>query len=105
MNMKIISWNVRGLNSKEKRAQIKNALKLWNWEIICFQETKMEHIGRAVIRSLWSNRFADWAYQESEGASGGILIMWDRRVVEVQNCVKGQYSISCRFKNIQDQLE
>uniref|UniRef100_A0A2N9GUN7 Reverse transcriptase domain-containing protein n=1 Tax=Fagus sylvatica TaxID=28930 RepID=A0A2N9GUN7_FAGSY len=29
-----------------------------------------------------------WAYQESEGASGGILIMWDRRVVEVLNCVK-----------------
>uniref|UniRef100_A0A2N9I574 Reverse transcriptase domain-containing protein n=1 Tax=Fagus sylvatica TaxID=28930 RepID=A0A2N9I574_FAGSY len=29
-----------------------------------------------------------WTYQESEGASGGILIMWDRRVVEVLNCVK-----------------
>ncbi len=87
--MKIISWNVRGLNSKEKRAQIKNALKLWNWEIIYFQEMKMDHIGRVVIRSLWGNCFADWAYQESEGASGGILIMWDRRVVEVQNYVKG----------------
>uniref|UniRef100_A0A2N9GX79 Reverse transcriptase domain-containing protein n=1 Tax=Fagus sylvatica TaxID=28930 RepID=A0A2N9GX79_FAGSY len=42
---------------------------------------------------------------ESEGAFGGTLIMWDRRVVEVQNCVKGQYTISCRFKNIQDQRE
>jgi hypothetical protein len=31
--------------------------------------------------------------------------MWDRRVVEVLNCVKGQYSISCRFNNIQDQAE
>jgi exonuclease III len=59
MNMKIISWNVRGLNSKDKRAQIKNALKLWNEEIICFQETKMEHIGRAVIRTLGVNCFVD----------------------------------------------
>jgi exonuclease III len=83
MNLKLISWNVQGLNNKDKRAQIKNALKLWNGEIICFQETKMEHIGRAVIRSFWANRFADWAYQESEGASGGILIMWEKRVVEV----------------------
>ena len=65
----------------------------------------MEHIGHAVIWSLWANRFADWAVQESEGASGGILIMWDRRVVEVQDCAKGQYSICCRFKNIQDQVE
>jgi exonuclease III len=45
MNLKLISWNVQGLNNKDKRAQIKNALKLWNGEIICFQETKMEHIG------------------------------------------------------------
>ena len=77
MNLKIISWNVRGLNCKVKRSQIKNALKLWKGEVICLQETKMEIIGRAVVRSLWSNRFADWKYLESEGASGGVLIMWD----------------------------
>jgi exonuclease III len=88
-----------------KRSQIKNALKLWKGEVICLQETKLENIGRSVVRSLWSNRFADWKYLESEGASGGVLIMWDKRVAEVQDCVKGQFSISCRFKNVQDQFE
>uniref|UniRef100_A0A2N9GXN7 Reverse transcriptase domain-containing protein n=1 Tax=Fagus sylvatica TaxID=28930 RepID=A0A2N9GXN7_FAGSY len=47
----------------------------------------------------------DWKYLESEGASRGVLIMWDKRVHEVQDCVKGQFSISCRFKNVQDQFE
>ena len=42
---------------------------------------------------------------ESEGASGGVLIMWDKRATEVQEWVKGQYSISCRFRNVQDQFE
>uniref|UniRef100_A0A2N9HSR5 Reverse transcriptase domain-containing protein n=1 Tax=Fagus sylvatica TaxID=28930 RepID=A0A2N9HSR5_FAGSY len=88
-----------------KRSQIKNALKLWKGEVICLQETKLENISRSVVRSLWSNRFADWKFLESEGASGGILLMWDNRVTEVQDCVKGQFSISCRFKNVQDQFE
>jgi exonuclease III len=105
MHLRIISWNVRGLNCRLKRSQIKNALKLWKGEVICLQETKLENISRSVVRSLWSNRFADWKFLESEGASGGILLMWDNRVTEVQDCVKGQFSISCRFKNVQDQFE
>ena len=31
--------------------------------------------------------------------------MWDKRVIEVQEWVKGQYSISCRFRNVHDQFE
>ena len=31
--------------------------------------------------------------------------MWDNSVTEVQDCVKGHFSISCRFKNMQDQFE
>ena len=29
---------------------------------------------------------------ESEGALGGVLVMWDKRVVEILECAKGQYS-------------
>ena len=46
MHIRMILWNVRGLNSKEKRSQIWNALKMWNGEIICLQETKLSKIGR-----------------------------------------------------------
>ena len=88
-----------------KMSQIKNAFKLWKGEVICLQETKLETVSRAIVRSLWSNRFADWKFLESEGASGGVLITWDKHVAEVQNCVKGQFSLSCRFKNVQDQFE
>lgn len=31
--------------------------------------------------------------------------MWDLRVVEKVEEVVGQYSVSCRFKNVGDQLE
>uniref|UniRef100_A0A7N2LZ40 Uncharacterized protein n=1 Tax=Quercus lobata TaxID=97700 RepID=A0A7N2LZ40_QUELO len=45
------------------------------------------------------------ADQGSDGALGGVLIMWDCRVVEKVEEVVGQYSVSCRFKNVGDQLE
>jgi hypothetical protein len=42
----------------------------------------------------------DWCYLGSSGASGGILLMWDRRVVEkIEECV-GRYVVACSFKNV-----
>jgi hypothetical protein len=41
----------------------------------------------------------------SVGASGGILLMWDRRVVEKIDEVVGDFSISCRFRSVIDQFD
>ena len=82
MNLKIISWNVKGLNEKEKRLKVRNFLRTWRADIVCLQETKFEWVTRGLVRSLWSCPYIDWLYLGSEGASSGILLMWDRRVVE-----------------------
>ena len=37
MNLKIISWNVRGLNDSRKRLIVKNLLREWKCDVICFQ--------------------------------------------------------------------
>ncbi|KAL4614544.1 hypothetical protein ACB092_07G061100, partial [Castanea dentata] len=81
-NLKIISWNVRGLNGKEKRLKVRNFLCSWRADIVYLQETKLEWVTRGLVRSIWSCPFIDWLYLGSEGASGGILLLWDRRVVE-----------------------
>ena len=44
-------------------------------------------------------------YLGSDGASGGILLMWDRRVVEKVEEVVGHFSVSCKFKNVDDHFE
>jgi exonuclease III len=53
MNVKILSWNVRGLNDKGKMLRIKHMLKIWQPYIICLQETKLELITRQIMRSVW----------------------------------------------------
>lgn len=82
MKSKIMSWNVRGLNEINKRLQIRNVLREWKADIVCLQETKLKMIKRRIIRSLWSGILVDWVFLTSNGAAGGVVVMWDRRVVE-----------------------
>ena len=49
MKHKIISWNIKGLNVRDKRLRISNLPKLWKVDIVCFQETKMEVISNSFV--------------------------------------------------------
>ena len=95
--IKLQSWNVRGLNDRDKRHQVRYLLKLWGADVICLQETKLDLITRGIVQSLWGIHHVDWVYLGFEGASGGILLMWDRRVVEKIDEAMGLFSVSCNL--------
>ena len=40
MNLKIISWNVRGLNERDKRLLVRNLIRNWRLDIVRLQEIK-----------------------------------------------------------------
>ena len=105
MNLNIVSWNVRGLNDKDKCLRMRNLIRMWKTDIICLQETKMAVINRRVIQSLWGNQHVDWISLGSNGAAKGVLSMWDKRVVKKVDEAAGYYSLSCKFRNVLDQFE
>ena len=105
MNVKILSWNVLGLNDRDKRLQVRSLIKHWGADVICLQETKIELVSRRLGRSLWGIHHVDWIFLGSIGAAGGILLMWDRRVVEKIDEAVGDYSVSCRFRGVVDLFE
>jgi exonuclease III len=37
MKLSILSWNVRGLNKRDKRLRVSNLLRDWKVDIVCFQ--------------------------------------------------------------------
>jgi len=47
--------------------------------VAAVQETKMRGIDDYVVRSLWGNNQFDFALVDSNGASGGILVVWDSK--------------------------
>ena len=100
MNLNLLSWNVRGLNDRVKRARICNLLYLWKADVVCLQETKLMAVTQGLIRSLWRCRYVDWLSLDSVGASGGIILMWDKRVVDRVDVAIGNFSVSCRFREV-----
>jgi hypothetical protein len=71
-------------------------------DIVCLQETKLFSLSRRLVRSLWRCNYVDWVCLDSCGASGGILILWDKRVVEkIEDCY-GVYSLAVKFRFIED---
>ena len=105
MNTKIITWNVRGLNEGTKRLQVRNLLHSWKADLVCLQETKLHTVNRKLIQSIWRCRHMDWLCQDSNGASGGILLMWDKRVtVKIEEAV-GMHSVSCKFREVASGFE
>ena len=41
MNLRILSWNVRGVNDSFKRKVIKSVIRNQKVDLFCIQETKM----------------------------------------------------------------
>ena len=55
-----------------------------------------------VVRSLGSGRFLDWKALDACGSAGGILICWDKRVLDLLEWEKGQFSLTCRFRIVEN---
>ncbi|RVW51559.1 hypothetical protein CK203_066799 [Vitis vinifera] len=104
MKMKILSWNVRGANDSSKRKVIKTFIRNQRVDLICIQETKIQAMSDSIARSIGSGRFLDWKAVNAEGASGGILICWDRRSLDILDWEEGQFTLSCRFRNVENGL-
>jgi exonuclease III len=71
-------------------------------DIICLQESKLEFISNNVVRSLWGCRHVDWCYSASRGAFGGILILWDKRVMEKIKERVGEFTVACSFRKVEN---
>jgi len=104
MRIKILSWNVRGLNDSRKRSTIKSLLMKWRADIVCLQETKIEDWSQQLVNSLWGNRWASWAELQANGTRGGIIILWDKRFRKSVNIEPGTYSVSVILESIQEQF-
>ena len=98
MKIKLLSWNVRGANNPNKR----NVIRSQRVDLVCLQETKIQELTVAIVRSLGVGRLSEWRAVEAEGTAGGILVFWDTRKMELVESEIGHFSVTCMFKNVED---
>ena len=102
MRIKILCWNVQGLNDCEKRKLIKGVVRNQRPNLVCLLETKVKDLSMQMVKSIGVGRFLNWASVDARGAAGGILLFWDNIVLENLEVESGGYSISIRFRNVSD---
>ena len=62
----------------------------------------MQFMTDSIARSIGFGRFLGWKAVNVEGASGGIFICWDRRSLDILDWEEGQFTLSCRFRNVEN---
>ena len=82
MKLKLFSWNVRGVNNPNKRNIIRNFIRSQRVDLVCLQETKIQELSSAIVRSLGAGRLDEWRTVEAEGTAGGILVFWNTRKLD-----------------------
>lgn len=89
--MKILTWNVRGLESARKICIIKEALRVAKADIVMLQETKLEVVDNKWVRSIWGIRNKEWSFLPSIGALGGHIIIWKEDMFECIDLLFGAF--------------
>ncbi|WKA01533.1 hypothetical protein VitviT2T_019813 [Vitis vinifera] len=62
----------------------------------------MQEMSRMIVRSLGVGRCLNWKVLNSRGVSGGVLVFWDKRVLQLLEAEMRTFSVSCRFKSCED---
>ena len=83
--LRIIVWNVRGLNAPGRRDAARHVVVEANPAIVCLQETKLQEISAAVVQHCLGNKFTKFFYVPAVGTRGGILVPWDETIVLLSN--------------------
>ena len=102
MKIKILFWNVRGVNDWDKRKLIKLVVRSQKADLVYFLETKVQETLLKVVKSLDVGSFLDWGAVDARGASGGILIFWDNRVLDLLKLECRGFTNFGRFWNVED---
>jgi exonuclease III len=95
-NLKIVIWNVRGLNSKPRRIAIRALLATTNASIVCFQETKIDLFYSGLILETLGADFDDFTYLPADGTRGGILLAWQSKTVSITDPIFTANTLSAK---------
>ena len=71
---------LKAINSDKKLLALRNAISSSGCSIICLQETKRATFDLAFVKLFCPKNFDKFEVVPSQGASGGLIVLWDSSV-------------------------
>lgn len=94
--MKLLSWNIIGLNGPGKGRLLKNLIMQEKPQIIFLQETKCNSSAlERIATKAWTGCLS--VAVDADGASRGLEIIWDARTIKLSNFHAARNFISAIF--------
>ena len=62
----------------------------------------MQSITKGIVRSLDTGRFLGREALAAMGSVGGVLVVWDKRSLELLDKEMGSFSFSCKYRNVEN---
>jgi hypothetical protein len=97
--MKIISWNIRGLNGRSKQKMLRDLILAEKPNILLLQEIKCtsENIDK-LLPYCWKQGVV--ASTDATGTAGGLAILWNTNAVLLENFLTTKWSITTDYRLI-----
>lgn len=103
--MKILTWNVRGLGDDKKTTLVYQTLLNLKPDIICLQETKLTTIDNFKAIRFLPTSLRSYHHHPSTLASGGILTAWCSAKFDASLLHTDTSSLSIAFQSKTDRLQ
>ena len=58
-----------------------------------------------MVKSIWGSPYTDWVALDAVNTAGGVLLIWDKRMVERVDVVIGKFLVSCLRKGLVDEFD
>jgi len=100
--LSFLIWNVRGLNDKARRDNLRKVVDDARPAVVCIQETKLAHISERDVISFLGRDFTNFVYLPAQQTRGGILIAWRDGSFMVNHHRVHRHSVSVLFSNNED---
>ncbi|KAL4180208.1 hypothetical protein AMTRI_Chr13g124080 [Amborella trichopoda] len=100
--MKILSWNIRGLEQKSKTNSMRDLSNRFSSSILALTETKLPDPTLQSIRRVWGRRPCQWESIPTTGASGGIWVLWNPIEFNLLSSHLGNFSVTILLSGTTD---
>ncbi|GKV28743.1 hypothetical protein SLEP1_g37755 [Rubroshorea leprosula] len=78
-----------GSGEARKRRQIRELVKKEKVEFLAIQETKLQVVDNSICRGVWGTDDMEWISKPSVGMSGGLLCVWNPKVLKLIEVIEG----------------